>query len=232
MSNKIGTLSEKSLHASLKEVIAQPGDAFEVKVDGFFIDIVRDDLLIEIQTKNFGAMKRKLTKLLENHPILLVHPIPEAKWIVRETAVGDPISRRKSPKKGKALDIFNELIRIPHLINHPNLSIGIWLTHQEEHWRDDGKGSWRRKKWSKAEQRLIEVISTAIYQDGASFLQLLPSNLPQSFTNKQLAKIAKISTRLAQKTTYTLSRCEALAISGKEGNSILYQFNKTLRVFS
>lgn len=224
MSNKIGTLAEKSLHAALKQAIGQPGDQFEVKVDGFFIDIVRDDLLIEIQTKNFGAMKKKLARLLESHPVLLIHPIPQEKWIVRETAVGSPISRRKSPKKGRALDIFNELIRIPHLLAHPNLSIGIWLTQQEEHWRDDGKGSWRRKKWSKADHLLLDVISTQIVAHPDDFKSLLPQTLAPPFTNKQLAKSAKIPARLAQKITYTLSRCDILSLVGKEGNSHLYQF--------
>ena len=45
----IGTLNEKPLHAGLKEWVARPGDAFEQPVDGYVIDIVRDDLLIEIQ---------------------------------------------------------------------------------------------------------------------------------------------------------------------------------------
>lgn len=39
----IGLLNEKSLHASLKQWYAQPGDRFEVAVDGFVIDIVRND---------------------------------------------------------------------------------------------------------------------------------------------------------------------------------------------
>ncbi len=34
----IGLLNEKPLHASLKEWYAQPGDQFEVPVDGFVID--------------------------------------------------------------------------------------------------------------------------------------------------------------------------------------------------
>lgn len=222
MTNGIGTLSEKSLHAALKQSIAQPGDQFEVKVDGFVIDIVRDGLLIEIQTKNFSAMKRKLAKLLHSHPILLVHPIPQDKWIVRETAVGTPISRRKSPKKGKTLDIFNELVRIPHLINHPNLTLAIWLTQQEERWCDDGQGSWRRKGWSKRDHLLLDVLSTYQFESSSELLSLLP-DVQRPFTNKQLAKAARIPTRLAQKITYTLSRCDALTQVGKKGNSHLFE---------
>ena len=38
----------KPLHASLKAWYAEAGDRFEVAVDGYVIDLVRDDLLIEI----------------------------------------------------------------------------------------------------------------------------------------------------------------------------------------
>jgi hypothetical protein len=38
-------------------------DRFEVPVDGFVIDIVRDDLLIEIQTRNFSSLKRFASKV-------------------------------------------------------------------------------------------------------------------------------------------------------------------------
>jgi len=98
----IGTLTEKSLHAALKEWLSRPDDRQEVRVDGFVIDIVRGDTLIEIQTRNFGAMKRKLAQLLSQHPIHLNHPIAVEKWIVRQTENGDDISRRKSPKRGRA----------------------------------------------------------------------------------------------------------------------------------
>tara|TARA_B110000014_G_C20100324_1_gene577464 strand:- start:1253 stop:1462 length:210 start_codon:yes stop_codon:yes gene_type:complete len=37
----IGTLNEGSLHASLKQFFAQPGDEFEVPINGYVIDIVR-----------------------------------------------------------------------------------------------------------------------------------------------------------------------------------------------
>jgi hypothetical protein len=50
----IGLLNEKPLHASLKAWYAQPEDRFEVPVEEFVIDIVRDDLLLEIQTSNLA----------------------------------------------------------------------------------------------------------------------------------------------------------------------------------
>ena len=68
----IGLLNEKPLHASLKQWYSQPGDRFEVAVDGFVIDIVRDNQLLEIQTGNFAAIKSKLTKLVRSYPIRVI----------------------------------------------------------------------------------------------------------------------------------------------------------------
>ena len=64
-SPEIGTLNEKPLHAALKDWYAQPGDQFEVSVDGFVVDLVRGDLLVEVQTGNFAAIKRKVKALVK-----------------------------------------------------------------------------------------------------------------------------------------------------------------------
>src|SRR5690349_24776811 len=98
----VGLLNEKALHASLKQWYARQGDRFEVPVSGFVIDIVRDDLLIEIQTGSFASIKSKLSRLVRSHQVRLVYPIVQEKWIIR-SATGDPgrVLRRKSPKRGR-----------------------------------------------------------------------------------------------------------------------------------
>lgn len=219
----IGTLSEKSLHAGLKDWVSQPGDEFEVKLDGFVIDVVREDLLIEIQTRHLYAMKRKLTKLLANgHQIRLLHPIARDKWIVRETAVGEHVSRRKSPKRGKTLDIFKEMVRLTGLIPHPNLTIEVLLTQEEEILRDDGKGSWRRKRWSIHDRLLLDVVEQAKFATKSDYLAVIPERLERPFTNKQLAQALSIRPDLATKITYTLRQMDLLEIIGKQGRSNLY----------
>jgi hypothetical protein len=71
-------MQEKSLHAALKKWYARQDDRVEVNVDGFAVDIVCGNLLIEIQTRNFSALKRKLTMLTTNHSVRLVYPIAQA----------------------------------------------------------------------------------------------------------------------------------------------------------
>ncbi len=51
----IGTLNEGALHAQLKDWYRRRGDRVEQLVDGFVIDLVRGELLVEIQTGSFAS---------------------------------------------------------------------------------------------------------------------------------------------------------------------------------
>ncbi len=221
--SKIGTLGETSLHAALKRWYAQPGDQFEVPVDGFIVDIVRQDLLIEIQTSDFASIKPKLNRLLQNHRVRLVHPISQQKWIIHLGADEQtPSSRRKSPKHGSVLDVFTELVRFPELVTHRNFSLEVLLTRQEELWRDDGQGSWRRKRWSISDRRLVEVVKCYNLDSPADFKTLLPPNLVQPFTTLELSLGLSVPRYLAQKMAYCLHAMGALERVGKRGKAYLY----------
>jgi hypothetical protein len=222
-SNGIGTLGESSLHAALKAWYAQPGDRLEVDVDGFVADIVRGDLLIEIQTGNFSKLKGKLARLVDDHKVHLVYPVAAQKWIVRVDVDGQLISRRKSPRRGRVEDLFKELVRIPTLLVEPTFSLEVALVHAEQVLRDDGQGSWRRKGWSVADHRLIEVVGSQRFDSPEDLAALLPETLPSPFTNRELADALKIRMNLAQKMTYCLRKLKMIAIAGKQGNALLYK---------
>jgi hypothetical protein len=148
MTTIIGTLKETSLHAALKQLYARPGDLLEAKVGNSIIDIVRGDLLIEIQTGNFSALKGKLGSLLDMRPIRIVYPIAISKTIMRIATNGEIISTRKSPQKGRVEMIFGEVIRIAGYTKHPNFSLEIAFIEEEVVWIDNEMGSWRRGGWS------------------------------------------------------------------------------------
>ena len=129
----IGRLNEAPLHASLKEFYAGEDAQMEVPVEGYIVDVKRGDLLIEIQTGNFSAIKTKLQRLVEDHPVLLVYPIALEKWIVkRPKDDGGQETRRKSPKKGKVVEIFKNLVSFPHLLLHDHFTLEIVLTQEED----------------------------------------------------------------------------------------------------
>ncbi len=221
--NMIGTLNEKHLHAQLKAWYAQPGDLHEVPLDGYFIDVLRGDQLIEIQTKNFSSIKRKMTALADTHQVRLVHPIPRERWIVKVDGNGSPAAaRRKSPKRGGVIDIFSELVSFPALMKKVNFSLEVLLI-QEEQIRKFGKTRRRRDRWIVQERRLLDVLESYSFERPEDFLSMLPAELPEYFTTRDLAAAIGRPTRFARKVVYCLKHMEVITQCGKDGRSMLYQ---------
>jgi len=163
-------MTEYSLHSEIKRWYRVSGDELEVKVEDFIVDILRGELLIEIQTQNFSAVKKKLIKLLTNNQVRLVYPIAKLKWIVHVSGSGEFVRRRKSPKKGKLSDLFYELIHAPRLIRNKNFSLEVLLIEEEEVRCNDGRGSWRRRGVSVQDRKLLNVFDRVVFEDSQDFL--------------------------------------------------------------
>lgn len=217
----IGELRERSLHAQLKSWYALPRDRVEVPMDGYVIDLVRRGILIEIQTRGFAKLKRKLTRLVNTHRVRLVFPIAQRKWIVTTDTRGQVLRRRLSPKRGAYHDLFAELIRIPHLMGDPNFTLEVLLVDVEELRRADGRGSWRRRGISVLDTRLLEVCGQRRFRTPADLARLLP-RLQEPFTNRALADAASISPDAAGQMTYALRHMGALSVVGKDSRAYLF----------
>lgn len=220
----IGTLREKPLHASLKDWYADADDRVEVPVDGFVVDLVRDELLIEIQTRGFSGMRQKVQRLLdEGHSLRIVHPIPTDKWIVKVDGDGTIISRRRSPKHGEVVDVFAELVSIPEHLTAPTLEIEVLLTTEEEYRVHTPGRSWRRKGWSVMERRLVDVVDRRRLDTSADYAELIPGPLPDPFTTAELAEALSSPRRIAQQMAYCLRIAGVIEEVGRKGNAILYR---------
>lgn len=219
--DRINVYNEKHLHAALKAWYARPGDRLEVAIDGYIIDIVRGDLLIEVQTTDFSSLKRKLACLLPRHPVRLVYPIPQEKWLVKRHGNGQT-SRRKSPQRGSIYRLFGELVSFPHLPALPNFSLEILLTQEEEIRRHEAGRRWRRGGWVTEERRLLQVVGQQRFNTPAELAALLPPNLPTPFTTADLAAALGQPRRLAQQMAYCLRELALILPAGKQGNAISY----------
>ena len=219
----IGELRERSLHAGLKSWYALPRDRIEVPLEGYVIDLVRPPgTLIEIQTRGFGKLKRKLTRLTSTHRVRLVFPIAQRKWIVTTDEEGRVLRRRLSPKRGAYRDLFGELMRIPHLMGNPNFTLEVLLVEVEELRCADGRGSWRRRGISVLDTRLLEVCATRRFRTPADVARLLPPALEEPFTNRSLAAAAVISPAAAGEMTYALRHMGALSVVGRSSRAYLF----------
>ena len=213
MSPSIGLLNEKPLHAALKVWYAEPDDILEAPIDGYVVDIVRGDLLVEIQTRNFAAIRAKLAALSTRHPLRLVYPLAVEKWIVKLSPDGlQPPSRRKSPKKGAPVEVFSELVSIPHLLASPRFSLELLLIREEEMRRYDEARAWRRRGWVTQERRLLDVIGRRSATPG-ELAAMLPADLDEPFTTLELAAALALPC-LAQRMAYCLRAVGVLSAAG------------------
>lgn len=222
MPRVIGSLNETPFHAELKRRLAPPGSRFEVDVDGYVVDAVADDLLIEVQTRNVSGMRPKLAALLPEHRLRLVLPVAQRKWIVRCHDDGRR-TRRRSPRQGRAEDIFRELVSIPDLLSHPNFEIEVALTEQAELRRHEPGKAWRRKGWVVVGRELLAITGRRTLARPDDLLTFLPPGLPSPFGTADLATLAGLPRRTAQEAAYCLRALELIEAVGKTGNAVLYR---------
>ena len=219
----IGLLNEKPLHAGLKEWYRCDGDPVEVPLEGFVVDLVRDGVLIEIQTGGFSSMRRKFDRLLDLYPIRLVYPVATLKWIVKLDDSGHEVSRRRSPKRGIAADVCGELVSFPSLLSHPNFTLEVALIEEEEFRRPDAKRGWRRGGFVIDERRLVRVLDTITLTTPEDLLGLVPDDLPDPFTTSDLAAGLGRTRHLAQEVAYCLRVSGAVESVGRDKRGILYR---------
>jgi len=220
----IGTLRETGLHAGLKAWYTQPGDLTEAKLDGYVVDIQRGESIIEIQTHNFAAIKRKLEKLTATRAVRLIHPVAVERWIVRLAANGvTPVSRRKSPRRGSPAEVFTELVSFPELLSNPNFTLEVVLVREEEVRCPDAS---RRRRWGRdyrvCDRRLVEVVDSVVLTGPADCARFLPAALAQPFTTRDLARASHQPYALSQKLAYCLRRMGLVEAVRRRGRAYTY----------
>jgi hypothetical protein len=222
--NKIGSMNESSLHEALKSLYAGKGCATEANLDGYIVDIRSKGRIIEIQTGGFSSLRNKIMSLLPKYRIRVVYPLAvEKTLVVIDPETKEPAYRRKSPKKGELIDIAREILHIPRSILHPNFSLEVVLTREEEVRAADGEGSWRRRGMSIVDRKLLAIIDRVEFKRAADYMRLLPDGLPRSFTNKTIARIMRRPVEKIGRLTYSLRRLGLLEIAGREGNANVFQ---------
>jgi hypothetical protein len=221
----IGVYNEGPLHQALKDHYSVPGACQEVAVGSFVADVQHPDQVIyEIQTGGFGALKRKLEAVLDTHRVVLVHPIAAVRTIVKlaDDADARPI-RRRSPKRGAFAHVVAELVSIPGLLDHPNFALEVVLIEEEE-WRRPAAGrAWRRNGWRVVQRCLGRVLETRRFSSSADLFGLLQTPLPEPFTTADLADALGQPRWLAQKFAYCLRMSGQVDVCGKQGNALCYR---------
>lgn len=220
---------ETSLHRQLKQLYAGVAAQTEVRLEGFRIDAIQDGELIEIQHGSLAAIRRKIAKLLTKHTVRIVKPLIAEKTLIRcASRGGKVVSRRRSPKRETALDIFHELVYFTDVFPHERLILEVPLVEVEE-LRYPGHGRrrrWRRGDQTVEDQRLVEVRDVHHFETIDDLLALLPRKLPAPFHTGDIAAQLGIARHHAQRIAYCLRRMGGFLEAGKKGNARLYEISR------
>lgn len=220
----IGTLSEKTVHAILKNYYEPDEDRQEIPIENYVADIYSDGEIIEIQTRQFNKLRDKLQTFLSLYPVTVVYPIPREKWLIWvDEESGELSKKRKSPAKGNPYVAFVELYKIKMYLKDPNLRLRFVLIDMEEYrllngWsKDKKKGSTR---YDRIPTQLVEEVEINCPED---YMQFVPYELEDDFTTKDFAKAAHIPVSLAQTVLNILYYVGTVERVGKQGRAYLYR---------
>lgn len=219
----IGTLSEKTLHAVVKNYIEPNEDFHEVPLEGYVADVFRENQVFEIQTAHFNVLRRKLDRFLPLYKVTIVYPIPATKWVVWvDPETGLEVSKRKSPKKGSPYQAFKELYRIKTYLKHPNLNIQFLFMDVEETKLLDGWSQDKKRGATKYDRVPVELVDEMLFERVEDYRMMIPPDLSE-FTTKEYAKSAKIPLGQAQTALNIFHYLDLVERIGKKGNAYVYE---------
>jgi len=225
--NGIGTLGEKTVHSVLKSYLSPDAMNHEVKIGSYVADIYTGEEIIEIQTRHFDKLRKKLLVFLSFSPVTIVYPIPHVKWIRWiNPQTGEIHPPRKSPKTGTPYAIFPELYKIKDYLLHPNFSLHIILMDLEEYRFLDGWSQDKKKGSSRCDRIPVDLVQELRICEKKDYELLIPEKLSASFTSKDFKKAAGISLSAAQTALNILYHVGAIKRIGKSGKSYLYERNE------
>ncbi len=220
----IGTLSEKTLHAVLKHYFEPDESLHEVRIGSFYADVAGEDGVVEIQTRQFNKLRKKLDSFLEIGPVTVAYPMAAAKWLMWiDGATGEITRRRRSPKTGTVCDAFTELYKIKPYLVHPNLRLCILLIDMEEYRMLDGWSADKKKGSTRYDRIPISLADEIWITHPSHYARLIPESLPEPFTVKEYKAAAKVSQKCAQTALTVLRFVGAVRFVGKRGSQFLYE---------
>lgn len=220
----IGTLSEKTIHSVLKHYYSPDIFSHEKRVLGYIADIFTGNEIIEIQTRNFNKLRRKLDVFLPEYDVTIVYPIAHKKWLRWINPENGEISpKRKSPKTGTPFEIFHELYRIKTYLPHPHLHICITMLDIEEYRILDGYSKDKKKGSHRNDAFPVAFAYETLIETVKDYLCFLPIELPEEFTVKDYQKIAGIPKSTSGIALHIFNYLGVIEQIGKRGRSFLYR---------
>lgn len=235
----INTLNESSLHSTLKTLYTQEGCTTETELDGKIYDIVSPDgSVIEIQTQSLEKLLSKtVAALKKKRAVKIVYPLAITKYIETYDESGQLILRRKSPVKKSIYNIFFDLKGMYSVLLKKYFSLDVLeCVICERRIKTDvavqSKNMRRRfpKNWLKSDKLLEEILATHTFSKASDYTALLPKNLPDEFTVRNISdalsenkSLPKSAAKQANIMAWLMSRMNLIERCSKKGRAYIYR---------
>ncbi len=222
----IGTLSERTLHSTLKFWLQPDGTLHERSVGNQVADIFDGRTVTEVQTVGLYPLKKKLPVLLAQYPVTVAVPIAHRKWVCWiDPETGEQSSWHRSPKIGRPCDVLPELFWLATLWNTPTahpLTVRLLMVDMEEYRLQDGWGSNGKRGSHRADRRPLSVAEETVLRSREDVVRLLPV-LPETFAAAELARALGRRGRTLWRAVRCLEECGAIRRLPQEGRAVVYQ---------
>ena len=223
----IGTMGEKGIHNTLKHYFQPDESCHEIPVGGYVADAVAERGVIEIQTRGFSRMRKKLESFLAVTRVTIVYPCVVKKKVYRvDKTTGEVVSSYRSPKKEDEYGVFWELSTIRDLLLNGRLSVCVVLLEAEEFRPADmprGRGRRLRGGANGVERLPTGLVGEVWLECPLDYARYIPAGLPEQFDSVEFSSAAGLRVDRARSLLSVLNAVGLVERVGKRGNAYLYR---------
>ena len=235
---QIGTLSEKTVHAVVKNYYEPDEDHQEIYISDKCADIyTADGKIIEIQTRSFDRLREKLPVFLPDYDVTVVLPLPDRRriiWIDPDTGEESSVGAYRSALA--PWPAFRELYKIRDYLADPNLHIRLLLMNMTEYRLLSGRSKDRKHFGAVRHDRIPEELTgEIILNEPGDYMLFLPNELcdkdsgSDTFTSSELAESAHIPKQYLSYVTGLLRLMGIMdRLPEKQGHNWLYRIRNEI----
>lgn len=218
--NSIGTLSEKSVHAELKDMIADR-EYQELKVLNYICDVVIDNEIYEVQTSKFKAISNKIRNLLErtDYNITVLIPVYRKNKIIFYEN-NEIVRESRTRHKGVLMDRIDELESLKEFIGHKRFKIKFI----ELDTIDIRLSGGRANRGIKQDKQIEKVLNTYLIENSCDlncFVSMY--DIGETFTVADIKKYTKTNAKYLHNGLKILKEMKVIDLIGKKGNAFVFK---------
>ena len=129
---------------------------------------------------------------------------------------------RRLRSRGSVFDLFDELVSVPTLLDHPNLTLDVVLVSVTRVEDVDPRARRGRRAFRTVDRQLREVLEVRRFHDTRDLARLLPADLPPEFTTADLAQRAQVSRDVAQRMAFCFRALDVIVEVGRSRAGVRY----------